>query len=137
MSFDELVIVIGGLVLGYWLVSFFFGQKPKFARRPEPGKEPPPTGGAQRDTPPPQDPPPEPEQQSEPPRNSAAWYEVLEISPRASATEIRAAYRSQMSKYHPDKVAALGKELKEVAERKTKEIGEAYKVGMRIRGANP
>ncbi len=40
--------------------------------------------------------------------------------------EIRAAYLMRISEYHPDKVAALGKEIREVAERKSKEINVAY-----------
>lgn len=31
-----------------------------------------------------------------------------------------------MQSYHPDKVASLGDELKELAEKKTKDINEAY-----------
>jgi len=49
--------------------------------------------------------------------------------------EIRRAYRVLMSQYHPDKVAALGDELKEVAERKSKEITLAYREAMQARGA--
>ena len=32
-----------------------------------------------------------------------------------------------MSEYHPDKVASLGKEIRELAERKSKEINAAYR----------
>lgn len=34
---------------------------------------------------------------------SRLWYEVLEVSPNASAETIKAAYRSMLHKYHPDK----------------------------------
>jgi len=140
MSFHELIVVIGGLLLGYWVVSYFSGQKAKATKRPAGvGQEPPSKSGAQNNTAPPHEPPPAREQQPETPRASypPAWYDVLEIPPNALASEIRTAYRGQISKYHPDKVAALGTELKEVAERKSKEIGEAYKTGMQIRGENP
>jgi len=53
-------------------------------------------------------------------------YEVLGISPGASAEEITAAYRKLAQMYHPDKVANLAPEYKEIAERRMKEINEAY-----------
>jgi DnaJ-domain-containing protein 1 len=52
--------------------------------------------------------------------------EVLSISPDATIDEIKSAYKKLMMEYHPDKVAGLGAEIKEVAERKTKEINAAY-----------
>ena len=48
--------------------------------------------------------------------------------------EIRAAYLKRISEYHPDKVTALGKEIREVAERKSKEINVAYSVALEERG---
>jgi DnaJ-class molecular chaperone len=39
---------------------------------------------------------------------------------------IKSKYRELLSLYHPDKVSSLGDELKEVAERKTKEIINKY-----------
>lgn len=53
-------------------------------------------------------------------------WEVLHISPGASADEIAAAYRKIAQLYHPDKVAGLGAELRELAEQKMKEINAAY-----------
>jgi DnaJ-domain-containing protein 1 len=53
---------------------------------------------------------------------------VLGLGPRFTSSELRAAYRLSMSQYHPDKVAALGPELRELAERKTKEINTAVRV---------
>lgn len=40
--------------------------------------------------------------------------------------EIRAAYRREMTNYHPDKVAHLGNDLQELAKNKTQEINQAY-----------
>ncbi len=54
-------------------------------------------------------------------------YEVLEIHSGASKDEIVAAYRKAVKKYHPDKVAHLGKDLQELANQKFIEIREAYK----------
>jgi DnaJ-domain-containing protein 1 len=51
---------------------------------------------------------------------------VLGIGVDATAQQQRAAYRERISQYHPDKLAALGPELKALAEEKTKEINRAY-----------
>jgi curved DNA-binding protein CbpA len=53
-------------------------------------------------------------------------YDTLEVIPTASAETIHAAYRSLISRYHPDKVAGIGPELQAVANARTKEINHAY-----------
>ncbi len=53
-------------------------------------------------------------------------YEILGVPPDASVDEIKAAYRREMAKYHPDKVEHLGKEFKAIAEEKAKALQEAY-----------
>lgn len=53
-------------------------------------------------------------------------FEVLNIAPNASQQEIKAAYRKLANQYHPDKVAHLGAEFQQLAEKKFKEIQEAY-----------
>ena len=53
-------------------------------------------------------------------------WNILGLSGNVTKEEIRKAYRKAMSEYHPDKVASLGSELRELAERKAKEINEAY-----------
>jgi hypothetical protein len=59
-------------------------------------------------------------------RNESAWWNILGVKPDSSAIEIRAAYRSLISKYHPDKVESLGEEFKEIARNKSQEINAAY-----------
>ena len=57
---------------------------------------------------------------------SPSPYEILGVSPDASLEEIQAAYRAAAQQYHPDKVAHLGVELQELAQKKFVEIQEAY-----------
>ncbi|MFC1679315.1 DnaJ domain-containing protein [Elusimicrobiota bacterium] len=52
--------------------------------------------------------------------------EILGLRPGAAPEDIKAAYRREIAKYHPDKVEHLGDDLKAVAERKTKLIQQAY-----------
>ena len=70
----------------------------------------------------------QPQHQAAPPPPGERWdpYQVLEIAPSASAEEITHAYRTQMKRYHPDRVEGLGPELRTVAHRKTQEIQRAY-----------
>jgi DnaJ like chaperone protein len=53
-------------------------------------------------------------------------YDVLGVARGASSDEIKSAYRRLAAKYHPDKVSHLGAEFRELADRKFKEIQEAY-----------
>jgi uncharacterized membrane protein YkvA (DUF1232 family) len=58
----------------------------------------------------------------------APWdpYAVLGVGRDASREDITRAYRDQMQRYHPDRVAHLGQELQDLAHRKTVEIQRAY-----------
>lgn len=53
-------------------------------------------------------------------------YAVLGVSPSAKKDEVQSAYRRLAKQYHPDKVAHLGAELQELAEKRFKEIQHAY-----------
>ena len=113
MTRPEYFVVILGLLLGYWIVNrFLSGNKNK-----------------------------ESHQKAERPHSQTidqefakasceSWAVTLGISQLASVDEIKRAYKSQISKYHPDKVATLGVELRELAERKSKEINIAYRHAM-------
>jgi hypothetical protein len=58
--------------------------------------------------------------------SSKSAYEILGIGVSASREEIRIAYRKMASLYHPDKVAHLAPEFREMADKKMKEINTAY-----------
>ena len=58
--------------------------------------------------------------------DSSDPYHVLGLKPGAPPAEIRAAYHHAAQSYHPDKVAHLGPELRELAQKKFIEIQKAY-----------
>ena len=53
-------------------------------------------------------------------------YKILEIDSSASDNDVKKAYRKMAVKYHPDKVAHLGKEIQKTAEEKFKSVNDAY-----------
>ena len=55
-----------------------------------------------------------------------AHAKALGLTGRVTLTEIRTRYREQIAQYHPDKVSHLGPELREVAEKRTREIMDAW-----------
>ena len=55
-----------------------------------------------------------------------AAYRILEIDPSTSDKQVKEAYRKMANKYHPDKVAHLGKKMQTVAEEKFKSVNDAY-----------
>lgn len=53
-------------------------------------------------------------------------YKILEISPDATDEEVKKAYRAMAKKYHPDRVAHLGEEMRKQAEEKFARMTDAY-----------
>jgi hypothetical protein len=53
-------------------------------------------------------------------------YEVLGVKEGASMEEVTAAYHKQAQMNHPDRVASMAPEFRELAERRMKEINAAY-----------
>ena len=111
MSLMEIATLVVGALAGYWLVSFMF--KGKTAARPVE---------------------PRPAVETPEPPKLPSWPEVLGLEEYATLDEIRTAYKRLMSQYHPDKVASLGVELQELAERKSKDIAVAYQQALAARG---
>ena len=56
----------------------------------------------------------------------AGFAETLGLEVPYSEKEIKSAYRKLIAQYHPDRVSAMGPEIREVAETKAREINEAY-----------
>ena len=115
MTPPEIAATCIGLIAGYWLVNAYIsGKKPPGSTDSnDPGTE------GRRKAPPGFE-PLEPQ-----------WYEVLDVGVFATREEITAAYKRRISEYHPDKVAELGDEIREVAERKSKQINSAYDEAMK------
>ena len=53
-------------------------------------------------------------------------YQILEISPDATDEEVKKAYRNLAKKYHPDRVAHLGDDMRKAAEEKFSRLSQAY-----------
>ncbi len=64
--------------------------------------------------------------------NSA--YQILETTPDANEEELKKAYRKMAVKYHPDKVAHLGEDVKNAATEKFQKVQAAYEEIKKQRG---
>lgn len=113
MTATEIGVTAVGLLLGYWLVSFFLKS----------GRPAPPRADASA-TPPP----------TEPMAGPAPWHTVLQLAPEATTPEIRAAYFRLAEQYRPDKAQALGPEIQALAAQRLAEIETAYQDALRSVG---
>ncbi len=57
---------------------------------------------------------------------------VLAVGPDASVDEIRKAYREKAKQYHPDRVASLAPEFREIAETRMRELNAAREALVRL-----
>ena len=64
----------------------------------------------------------------------ASAYQVLGVSPDASDDEVKMAYRRLALEHHPDKVAALGEDIRRAAEKKFQQINDAKERIWKARG---
>lgn len=105
MTVTEFLVIACGLAIGYWLVSVFVPHA-----RGEPGDASDAAAGATTTI----------------DISQRTWAEVLGIAPDADRDAINAAYRRRLAQYHPDKVASLAPEIRELAERRAIELDMAY-----------
>lgn len=59
-------------------------------------------------------------------KDTDAAYKILQITPDATNNEVKKAYREMAKKYHPDRVANLGDDIRKAAEAKFQSVNEAY-----------
>lgn len=114
MNATEIGVSITCLLVGYWAISTVmdYAASKKFKRNNKDHSD----------------------KESEPAEHvrQDAWHKILKVSPSATAEEIQTAYKQMIKQYHPDKVATLGKEIRDLAESKSKEINGAYAEGCRV-----
>jgi DnaJ-domain-containing protein 1 len=109
-----IIIVIGCCVAGFWSVSFVIDA---FRSRPEASNRSSNPNDGSRSS-----------HEREP-----LWFEVLGVLSTASIDEIKSAYRERARQYHPDRLEGLGDELRQLAERKMKQLNAAYDYALRSR----
>jgi DnaJ-domain-containing protein 1 len=124
MSSEEMLAIVGGLFLGYLIVAIIM-EKKSSASSQEPNVN---ESSFKKDTS--SDKSTHQHTNQQPSSNESyiptSWYRILEVSESATLSEISVQYKRKIRDYHPDKVASLGKELRELAEFKSKEINSAY-----------
>lgn len=133
MSSEEMLVIVAGLFFGYLIVHFLLnresgGDSEKVKEQFDPSS-------SQKKT----------EQDSSSKDShyekstdsqddiSTNWFLILEVSETAPLAEISASYKRIIRQYHPDKVASLGKELRELAEIKSKQINSAYEFAQKLK----
>jgi DnaJ like chaperone protein len=62
------------------------------------------------------------------------YYKILEIDSTATDEDIKKAYRKMAMKYHPDKVATMGEDVKKAANEKFQKLNQAYERIKKERG---
>jgi hypothetical protein len=62
----------------------------------------------------------------EPDLEELRFAEILGVEKPFEEENVKATYRKLIAQYHPDRVSAMGPEIRDVAEVKAKEINEAY-----------
>lgn len=122
MTTTEVVVILGGLLLGYLIVANLLNKKTIFSGKNHSGN------GRRQD-----------KVHYQSPNNDsidyihANWFLILEVQQVDSKAQIVSAYKQKISQYHPDKVAKMGREIQELAESKSKQINAAYDYAMKLK----
>lgn len=133
MSANEMLVVVGGLFFGYLIITVLMNSNNnKAPEKPEKHES---SNSSQKKT--------YNEKSFHEKTNekfsakeeyvSTNCYRVLKVAQSASMLEISTQYKRKIREYHPDKVAALAKELRELAEFKSKEINSAYDFAKKLK----
>lgn len=125
MTSNDIVVIVVGLVVGYFAVSWLLGMFGRGGRSSSSSTSSGESNWA------PRDPPPAPPPASSGPR---PWYEVLQVPAYASLDDVKLAYRRRIAEYHPDRTSGLGEDLRKLAEDRAKEINVAYDTALRAFG---
>jgi len=91
MSIIDILVILGCLAGGYWIVSSVMGPGVDITRRDAPGDAAPDAPAASRQL-------PRPKQEQGPNPRRADWHLLLDVPRSASRAEIDAAYRRQLEK---------------------------------------
>ena len=67
-------------------------------------------------------------------KDTLSDYKILGLDSSSTDNEVKKTYRKMAAKYHPDKVAHLGEDLKNLAEEKFKSLNDAYQNIKKERG---
>ena len=126
-----------------WKLDFFLARQPPLMPPPVPDLKddtPTPSSSLDETSTPEADPLPQEEKESGKKENAKIKEEefakqslqdlhfakILEIKDISDMANIKSSYRQKIAQYHPDRVRAMGPEIREIAESKAKEINEAH-----------
>jgi len=134
MTGTEFLVVIVAMLLGYWIVSSLMDAKPKKKKSTDEADKEfrSQQNSSQQDG--------QHQGRKQSPLNEEEfdiqtnWFRILDVPDSSGKEEISIAYKQKIRQYHPDKVATLGPELRELAELKSKQINAAYSFAMKLRG---
>ncbi len=117
MTDNEIIVIVGGLLFGYLIVTSLFNMKSATKTGAYSNKD---------------------RTYHKAPDNDNSgeknkWFRILEVSEDASQEQITIAYKQKIGQYHPDKVAKMGAEIRELAEFKSKQINAAYDYAVKLR----
>jgi hypothetical protein len=125
MSAMEIVVVIGGLLLGYWIMAVFV---PSLWDGDRPAGDEPERADDRADA--------NAHHHGDEPADFVRWFDVLQIPESSSREEIIASYKRLIGQYRPDTLAQMGQELEELAEIRSREINAAYVIALKLRSGS-